>query len=242
MNERRNQMKILEHKRTNITQEFKAIRPLNSDIRNRRFNWIIRLLLMTAVALLHSVCYYYLVKSINSQISPSAYWNFHTILDSWIPYLGWTWVFYYLGDIYILFFAVFIVVKLPEKKFYRAVKAYIGMIIMGALIQIALPAESPLPEKLTNVQQWFHDSLSLNLYACLPSMHVALTVLPACLSLSVLKSNWLRMISVLIAIFITISTVTLKEHYFLDSLAGVMFALLFYGLWRWEFKKILKKR
>jgi membrane-associated phospholipid phosphatase len=199
-----------------------------------------RLLIIAGVALLHPLVYYP-VNIISSHLPSSVFYNFQTAIDGWIPYLSWTWFFYYIGDLYIFFFAAYVVWKLPEKKFLRAVYAYIGMIIIAALIQIALPAESSWPRNLDNlasVQRWFHESIAIYPYACLPSMHVALSVLPACLSLSVLRSYWLKSFSVFLAALITISTVTLKEHYFLDSATGLIFALLFYAYWRWNFKKL----
>jgi len=195
---------------------------------------------MTGVALLHSLCYYS-VNLINSKRPSAALNNFETIVDGWIPYLGWTWIFYYLGDIYVLFFGSYLVWKLSEAKFYRAVMTYVGVIIGGALVQIALPAESPWPKDLTSVQQFFHNFFSSGPYACLPSMHVVLIVLPACLSLSVLRFHWLKAFSILLAILITISTLTLKEHFFLDTLTGGILGLLSYGFWRLDFKKLFKK-
>jgi membrane-associated phospholipid phosphatase len=61
---------------------------------------------------------------------------------------------------------------------------------------------------------------------------VALSVLPAALSLSVLERPSARWASVVAAALITISTLTLKEHYFLDSATGVLLGLSAFAWWR----------
>jgi membrane-associated phospholipid phosphatase len=40
-------------------------------------------------------------------------------------------------------------------------------------------------------------------------------------------------------LIIGVPTLTLKEHFFIDTLAGVIFAFIFYGFWRLDFKKLL---
>lgn len=211
------------------------------DTEKGKVHWRRRLFIMSGVAVLHSICYYFFVRAVNEQRPPSELLNLRTLVDNWIPYLGWTWFFYYLGDFYILFFGAYVVWKLPKAKFLQSAWVYTVMIISGALFHIALPSKSPWPTDLINVQRWFHNSISVNPFACLPSMHVALTILPACIALSILKSSWLKSLSFILAALITISTLTLKEHYFLDTLTGILFALLFYVIWRLDFKALFKR-
>lgn len=182
-----------------------------------------------------------MVNLINSFRPYSSFYDFHTIIDSWIPYIGWTWIFYYFGDIFILVGASIIVLRLSDMKFFRAMYVYSGMIITGALFQIALPGKAPWPYDLASVQQFVHNLISMRPYACLPSMHVALSVLPVCILFSVFKSSLIRFFSTLLAVLITVSTLTLKEHFFLDALTGLMLGLVFYGFWRLNFKKVFLK-
>jgi len=190
-----------------------------------------QLLIIISIAVLH-VGSYYSVGLINSNRPSSVIYDFHTVIDSWIPYLGWTWVFYYFGDLYISVWTAIVVLKLSDKKFRRAIYAYTGMIITGALLQIALPGKAPWPKDLISPQQFMHNLISMRPYACLPSMHVALTMLTICILYSVFKSMWIRLFSTVLAILIIISTLTLKEHFFLDALTGGILALIFYGFWR----------
>jgi len=206
---------------------------MKSNFQNRRINWVRRLIIIIGIALLH-VLSYYLANLINSQRPSVLFCDFWTIIDSWIPYLGWTWVFYYFGDIYITLWAAVIVWKLPDMKFRRVIYAYCGMIITGALLQIIFPGKAPWPKDLIGPQQFMHNLISMRPYACVPSMHVALTVLPACILLSESKSLWIKVFSTLIAILITVSTLTLKEHFFLDAVTGLLLGLVFFGVWQFS--------
>jgi membrane-associated phospholipid phosphatase len=114
------------------------------------------------------------------------------------------------------------------------------MILTGALLEIAVPAHAPYPNSMNSVHQFIHEESYFGPYACFPSMHVALSVLPALILFSVIKSKWIRLLSTLMAVLIVVSTLTLKEHFFIDALAGVIFASIFYGVWRLDFKKLFR--
>jgi membrane-associated phospholipid phosphatase len=114
------------------------------------------------------------------------------------------------------------------------------MILTGALLEIAVPAQSPYPADMNSIQQFIHEKSYSGPYACFPSMHVMLTVLPALILFSVIRSRWIRFLSTLTAVLIVASTLTLKEHFFIDTLAGVIFAFIFYGFWRLDFKKLFR--
>lgn len=212
---------------------------LNFYSPNKKLERNIRLLLIIGVAILHIFCWI-MVNEINRRLPPSQLNNLSTVFDTWIPYLGWTFLFYYLGLFYISFWAFFIVWKLTDKKLLRAVYTYTAMILTGALLEIAVPAQSPYPADMNSVQQFIHEKSYSGPYACFPSMHVTLTVLPALILFSVIKSKWIRLLSTLTAVLIVASTLTLKEHFFIDTLAGVIFAFIFYGFWRLDFKKLFR--
>ena len=145
--------------------------------------------------------------------------------------MSWTWTIYYFGDVYITIGAAFIVWRLNLKKFKNATLVYSGMIFSGALIQVLLPAQAPWPEKIIPSHLFFHDLIKMKPYACFPSMHVALAVLPACLLFSVTKNKLIRILSTTTAALISFSTITLKEHYVMDVVSGLVLALIFYAVW-----------
>jgi len=205
-----------------------------------RLNIAHRLSLIIGVITLHSVCYY-LVNWMNSTRAEESFYDFTICIDHWIPYMSWTWIIYYFGDIYIILGAGIIVWHLPRKKFIRAVSVYSGMIVTGALIQLLLPAVAPWPDHLIPEHQFFHDLISMKPYANFPSMHVALALLPASLLFSITKNRWIRILSTAAVILISITTVTLKEHFVLDVFSGAALGFVSYLIWKRDFKIFAKE-
>jgi hypothetical protein len=188
-----------------------------------------RLGTFAAVIALH-LSIYSAVNSINAARDPAQFWNLFTPIDSWIPHLGWSSFIYYFGDLYMVAWGGTVLKRL-ECGFGRAMKAYLGMIIVGGAFQVLIPASAPLPEEFYWLQGLVHR-LSIPPYANLPSMHVALTMLAAGLALHVLKSRPARWLSTVAAVLITISTLTTKEHFFVDAVAGLALAGIAYAYWR----------
>ena len=193
--------------------------------------WVRRLRPMAAVVVLH-IALYYVVNAVNSARPATALFDFGLPIDGRIPFVRSSVIVYYLGDAYILLWGAYILGRLTPPGFRRAIMAYAGMIVVGAAIQLALPARAPWPADPAAMQAWVHDSIALRAYACLPSMHVALSVLPAAMSVAVLDRPAARWASVLAVVLITISTLTLKEHYFLDAATGTLLGLSAYAFWR----------
>jgi hypothetical protein len=61
-------------------------------------------------------------------------------------------------------------------------------------------------------------------------MHVAFATLTAAMLATVVLSRGWRLAAMLTAFLITVATLTLKEHFVLDAVAGVLLAL---ATWRW---------
>ncbi len=188
------------------------------------------LAMILGAAVFHLICYT-AVNWITRRASLPIH-DYSSFIDAWIPYLGWTALFYYLGHIYILFVAGWIVLRLPDRQFHRAVLTYLGMILTGAVLEVVFASASPWPADMIPLQDRLHKALALDLYACMPSMHVALSVFPTCLSFSVVRSRLARAFLIVLATLITISTLTFKEHVFWDAIAGIVLALVFFVVWR----------
>jgi membrane-associated phospholipid phosphatase len=191
----------------------------------------LRAVLISANIALH-IAVHDLVTGINAARPASVFRDLALPIDGQIPYVAWTWVIYYFGDLYILFWGSYVVWKLPSRQFSRAVVAYTVMILVGAAIHLAFPGRSPWPEEGAAVQHWFHEQITYDRNVCLPSMHVALTLLPTCMTFHLFRSRGVRIVVSIAALLISASTVTLKEHFVLDVIAGTVLALVVYAVWR----------
>lgn len=190
-----------------------------------------KILLMAGLVIFHFGSYF-LVNHIYEMIPNLEFLNLETRLDKTIPYWPWTWPVYYFGFVYSALWAAYVAWKLPDKLFLSCCYAYLGMLLTGTLIHLFFPSKAPWPEAFGLVQNFFKESLSVRPYACFPSMHVATAVFPACIALYVLKSKAVKTVSLLLAVLISISTVTAKEHYILDVLSGAALALAIISVWQ----------
>ena len=82
------------------------------------------------------------------------------------------------------------------------------------------------------MQTRMHDSAFTRPYACLPSMHVAYSVITGFMGAMIVRSAGLRWFHILLPLAIAASTLTLKEHYAADAVAGILLGLGG-GLWWW---------
>jgi membrane-associated phospholipid phosphatase len=63
-------------------------------------------------------------------------------------------------------------------------------------------------------------------------MHVALSVLPAGIALTTLRSTAMKIFTATAAVLIAVSTLTASEHHVLDVVAGVLLGWAGWRYWR----------
>ncbi len=191
-----------------------------------------RALAIVAVILLH-LAVYYTVTRVNSNRPPEVLNDPSIALDDKIPLLGWTWVFYWAAYPYLTLGAGLIIASMPAAHYRRAIKAFIVITLIGGAVQLLYPVAAPWTSEAHAMQTRMHESAFTRPYACLPSMHVAYSVITAFMGAVVARSAGLRWFHILLAAGITISTLTLKEHYIADAVAGTALGLAG-GLWWWK--------
>lgn len=165
----------------------------------------------------------------------SAFWGLpraHLIGFSWadeqIPFLPWT-VWLYTSQYFVLP-ASFIWVRKPE-NYSHMYYAMLAAILSSCTVFFFYPTMIPRPE---NLGSGVVDTVRWLLYKvdaptnCFPSLHVAF----ACLSsIYVMREHKLiGAISWIWSILIIISTMTLKQHYVIDVMGGMIVAFLSYHL------------
>lgn len=220
--------------RQKITQikQCAACETLNSFFSRNNSHWGLRIGLLLFIAGLQ-FGQFYLKFELYEIIPYNGYVNVEMSFDDYIPYLEWSWVIYYFGFAYIAIWGAAGIWRFSKRELYRTVTVYSLLIFMGLVLHLAIPTQAPWPliENMANVQNTFKEIYGVKPLACLPSMHVALTVLPAFISLFVFKSSWYRLLSIVLAILVSASTVTAKEHWFLDVVSGLLLGLLACWIW-----------
>jgi membrane-associated phospholipid phosphatase len=191
----------------------------------------VRAALVAGVIVLHFGIYR-LVNVVNAGRPASAFLDLSTPVDGWLPYLGWTWVVYYATVPYVMVFGSLAVLRLPPRPAVRAVGTYVVMIVAGGALQLLFPARSPWPADVSPVQRFIHESVSYDPFVCLPSMHVALVTLTACLASAGSRTVRRRIGHGAVAVLVALSTLTLKEHYVWDVVAGGLLAAAGFTVWR----------
>jgi len=191
-----------------------------------------RVLAIVGVIVLHLVVYY-TVTRVNSSRPPEALNDPSIRLDDQIPLLGWTWVFYWAAYPYLTLGTTLVVASMRETDYKRAIKAFIVITFIGGAVQLLYPVAAPWTSEAHAMQTRMHESAFTRPYACLPSMHVAYSVITGFMGAMLARSVGLRWFHILLVGGIAVSTLTLKEHYVADAVAGILLGLGG-GLWWWR--------
>lgn len=176
---------------------------------------------------------YYAVTRVNGSRPPQALNDPSIGLDGRIPLLGWTWAFYWAAYPYLTLGAGLIVGTMPAPAYRRAIRAFIVITLIGGAVQLLYPVAAPWTSEAHAMQTRMHESAFTRPYASLPSMHVAYSVITAFMGATVVRSAGVRGFHLLLAAAITLSTLTLKEHFVADAGAGALLGLGG-GLWWWR--------
>lgn len=190
-----------------------------------------RLLPVAGVVALHILCYW-IITRVTLARGPEALFDTTIALDRLIPHVPATWPFYWMAYPFVILGAGTALARLPSLAFRRAVVALAAMTVAGAVIQLLLPAQAPWPASPAAAQLRFHESALVLPYATLPSMHVAYCLFAATLICSVTPNLAIRGGTAVVVVLVTIATLTLKEHVFLDAVSGMALGALAGSWWQ----------
>lgn len=185
---------------------------------------------------------YYVVTRLTLLRPDTAFIDARTFLDAAIPHVPAMWPLYWLPYILIPAAGIAALVRLNRQNQRSLVAAWGVMILIGGAIQLGWPAEAPWPDEPARTQLLFHESSLILPYATLPSMHVAHTTLAAAAAAVAMPSVLVRTAAVVAVLLVSAATLLLKEHLFLDAVAGVALATASFVLWRWLARPTLTRR
>ncbi|MEO8863085.1 MAG: phosphatase PAP2 family protein [Candidatus Saccharimonadales bacterium] len=164
----------------------------------------------------------------------------------WHGHVQWYDFVFYLA--YMLHFVLPLVLavliwKLRDKEYWRYITAFVTVSFMGFITFLAFPAAPPwmasdmkLIEPITRISSHvfyalgIHDfpsvynKLSPNPVAAMPSLHAAYATLFAIFVTLLFKTRW-RWLAWLHPILIWVGTVYQGEHYAIDEIAGIAYAV-----------------
>lgn len=153
------------------------------------------------------------VRVLNSFVDVGINFNKYFI----IPYVSW--YGYVFG--FIILLCLF-----DGEEYYKLVLALVITMLLSFLCFILFPTTVPRPEILTSDP---FSRLVLLIYSadkpynCLPSAHVSYSMIIATyVAKSSYFSNKIKLFSSITCILIVLSTLFVKQHYFLDAVTGVL--------------------
>ncbi len=153
-----------------------------------------------------------------TQLAPS-------VIDEKTPFLAWT-VWIYNSQFFFLAFNIYLM-REPRnlsRTLYAMASVSLFSFCIFAIYPTSLPRDFATGDGLTATafQSLYAIDSSAN---CFPSLHVALAWIAAIAVLNERKS--FGFVVCFWAMLITLSTMTTKQHYFIDVIAGLVLAALF---------------
>ncbi len=84
---------------------------------------------ITALIAGFQILCYYMVNQICSTFPASKLYNLNTVIDDIIPYIGFTWIIYYSGDLFMLIWAFAVIWTCSEVSHWFFCFSFSGIII-----------------------------------------------------------------------------------------------------------------
>jgi PAP2 superfamily len=148
---------------------------------------------------------------------------------------------YYLLGFAPLLVGILVWLALAHRPLYRELRSLLLVSIsLAVVVHVLLPVAPPrlVPGLgIADTVGLDHDHGSLvgipfNPYAAMPSMHVGWSLLAALVALRASRSPLLRGFFAAHPVVMAVAVTATGNHYFLDSVAGVVVALAAIGLWK----------
>ncbi len=145
-----------------------------------------------------------------------------TLVDQAMPFIGWT-VWIYASE-YVMLPLAFLLIRDGNNAKSLAC-ALSSAIIISSLVFFWFPTVMIRPkllgadihEQAMKLLHWVDPPTN-----CFPSLHVSMMILLA-IYLSKESKNW-GLLSWILALLVSVSTLTTKQHYFVDVLGGILVA------------------
>lgn len=148
-----------------------------------------------------------------------------------LPFLPWTVVFYFIA--YLQAIGIFLLIS--RHHIQKVLLGMIGIIAVCGLFFLLWPTAYPrpsLPADTGNISRVLYGFLTAidRPQNCFPSLHVAISLFAVFV---LWRQNWhLGIFFLILSVLGIVSTLTLKQHYFVDVIGGFSLAILSFLLFR----------
>lgn len=192
----------------------------------------------------------YALKLIMYELSNTINTSYHTInmkIDSLIPFCKYFIIFYFT---YYWFtpFVLYLTSFSNKRKFYKLIISTIITCVLANIVFLTYQVKMIRPEITGNdlFDLWvklLYNKLDPTALNCFPSLHAVMGVITIIASYkNSSMPKWLQITGIIFGIGCAISTVFIKQHYFIDMIVGTVLIIFIYSLVSLIDKKLQTKR
>ena len=160
-----------------------------------------------------------------------------TFIDDIVPLNKYFAVPYLFMFLYITTALVYFAI-VDYKYYFKLLASIVFGMLLCFVVYYYFPTTVPRPDVSGSD---FFTTLVINIYAndnpfnCFPSIHVLSAYLPLLFALKYKKSTFMKVFTIVGCISISLSTLFLKQHYFLDAVASIFLGTALYLLFTSEY-------
>lgn len=196
------------------------------------------------------VAFLYGLKLIMYELSSTITTNSHTInmqIDTLIPFCKY-FVFFYFAYYWFTPLVIYLTSYSSKRKFFKLIITTTITCVLANIVFLTYQVKMTRPEILGNDLfdlwiKWLYTDLDPTALNCFPSLHAAMGVITVIASY---KNNifpkWLQITGIILGIGCAISTVFIKQHYFIDMIIGTLLVIIIYSIISLIDKKIHNKK
>lgn len=184
------------------------------------------------------IAFLYALKLIMYELSNTITTNYHIInmkIDSLIPFCKYFIIFYFT---YYWFtpLILYLTSYSSKRKFYKLIISTTITCVLANIIYQIYQVKMIRPEIIGNdlfdlSVKFLYNNLDPTALNCFPSIHAVMGVITIIASYkNEALPKWLQITGIIIGIGCAISTVFVKQHYFIDMIVGTIMIIIIYSL------------
>lgn len=184
------------------------------------------------------IAFLYALKLIMYELSNTITTNYHTInmkIDNLIPFCKYFIIFYFT---YYWFtpLALYLTSYSNKRKFFKLIFSTTITCVLANIVFQIYQVKMIRPEITGNDifdlwVNWLYTDLDPTALNCFPSLHAVMGIITIIASYkNKTMPKWLQVTGILLGVGCAISTVFVKQHYFLDMIVGTILIIIIYSI------------